>query len=126
MQKGSIMEVAAIAACLSVVLSAITLWKSAKDKKIDKLDWRFDKIDEKFDKFERKMNEGFTRIDLRFDHIENQLIDIRKDMSDIKGRVTFIEGSVFGRSIIVDVNPRSEAAKEMWKRRRAKKLENRA
>lgn len=61
------------------------------------------------------------------DELENVRMDIRSvqaNVSDVKERVTFMETFIFFSEFTAESNnPRSEAAKEMWKRRKQKTLE---
>jgi len=68
------------------------------------------------------------RIVQKIDHLDKDLhtlkVDvngIKNDVSDIKERVAFIES--FAEFRAESNNPRSEAAKRMWDRRKSKKLE---
>jgi len=71
------------------------------------------------------------RIVQKIDHLDKDLhtlkVDvngIKNDVSDIKERVAFIESFVFFSEFRAESNnPRSEAAKRMWDRRKSKKLE---
>ena len=62
--------------------------------------------------------------DIRNDHLILSR-NIGSDMSDIKERLAFLESAAIYTMPIESpqINPRSQAAREMWKRRKAKKLE---
>jgi hypothetical protein len=60
---------------------------------------------------------GATRATLR---------EVKNEILDVKERVSFIESFVFFSEIQAESNnPRSDAAKKMWERRKMKKLESR-
>ena len=75
------------------------------------IDKRFDKIDDRFEK-----------IDKRFDKVDEELKDIRMEVRDVRERVSVLEAETIMYNIIPDENRRSEAAKRMWHKRRAKRL----
>jgi DNA anti-recombination protein RmuC len=84
------------------------------NEKFSSISKRFDKIDQQFDK-----------IDARFDTVNRHLVDIRNDITEVKERLSFLEAAniytmPFEPS---EPNPRSQAAREMWKRRKAKRVE---
>lgn len=75
------------------------------------IDKRFDKIDVKFEK-----------IDEKFERVWEEFKDLREGVHEIKERVSVLEAETIMYNIIPDENKRSEAAKRMWDKRRAKRL----
>jgi 5-bromo-4-chloroindolyl phosphate hydrolysis protein len=57
-------------------------------------------------------------------HLEHAVI--RSDIVDVKERLAFLEGISVYTLEPIHSNPRSEAAKEMWKRRKQKGLEQKS
>lgn len=91
-------EIAAIAAAL---ISVLSLLLSRRDK-------RFDEIKDAIKDLTREMNCRFDKVDSR--------------LQDLGERVAFLEGETLHTSAMIPDNPRSAAAKEVWKRRRTRKL----
>jgi hypothetical protein len=86
---------------VTLPLAAFGAWFIKRlDKKFDKIDARFDKVDERFDKIDESLKE----------HGE---------------RLAFLEAAGIYTMPMEpsQPNPRSVAAREMWKRRRTKKVE---
>ena len=67
----------------------------------------------------------FDKIDSRFDRIDRDLKEIRSDITEVKERLAYLEAANIYTMPLDPIipNPRSQAAKEMWARRRQKKLE---
>jgi|SRR5580658_5319685 hypothetical protein len=104
------MTLAEIGSLAAALISAISIWVHVRDKRFDQMDKRFDRL------------EGDIK-DIRGD-----MKDIRGDISDIRERVSAIEMS----TIFLQVNPnptpasRSDIAKKMWERRKAKQIQKKA
>lgn len=98
------MELAELGSCAAALLSAIALWVNVRDKRFCEIENRFDKIDERFD-----------GINQRFDGINYEISEIRERLAGIEMSTIFLQ-----------VNPtppsRSEIAKKVWERRKAKPL----
>jgi DNA anti-recombination protein RmuC len=110
----------------STLLGALVSMWALFTRFSDKLEKRFDKIDERFDKIDQR----FEKVDQKFEKIEQEIhtgfSEIRKDLSEVKERISFLEASSIYTMPLEPVypNPRSQAAKEMWKRRRQKSISN--
>ena len=95
------MEITAVAATAAALISAISLWKSIRDKR--------------FDEIKSEMKDGFKEI-------RQDVKEIKVEISDIKERLAGIEMS----TIFLQINPtppsRSEVAKKMWERRKSKQI----
>jgi hypothetical protein len=98
-------EIAAIAAAL---ISLYSVWSNKTDKR--------------FDELKADMKEGFAKVDRRFERMEDQMEGVKADISEVKERIAGLEMS----TIFVQFNPnpvsRSEVAKKMWEKRKAKKV----
>lgn len=83
-------------------------------------------LDKRFEQVGRR----FEQIDQRFHAQEanhlNLSRNIGSDMSDIKERLSFLESAALYTMPVEpsQINPRSQAAREVWKRRKAKKIED--
>ena len=88
------------------------------DKRFEHIDKRFEHIDKRFDVVEKD-------IASTDEAIINLSRNIGSDMSDIIERLSFLESAALYTMPLEpsQLNPRSQAAREMWKRRKAKKLE---
>jgi hypothetical protein len=71
--------------------------------------------------------------DILFDQIKENSLDINElrievhtDLSDVKERLSFLEAAILYTTPIepVEANPRSKAARDMWQRRKQKRLES--
>lgn len=99
------------------VAAMFVFWVKRLDKKFEKIDERFEKIDRRFEKIDEK----FEKVQQRFDRIDLTLADHGE-------RLSFLEAAnVYTIPIEPHIpNKRSEIAKEMWRKRRTKKLENKS
>lgn len=107
-----------VVACLGVFYAIMRNFKNDIEKRFDKIDARFDGVDLRFKDMGKKSEEQFEKIDGRLRKIE-------RDISDVKECMAFLEAANIYTMPMEpsQPNPRSLAAKEMWNRRRQKKLE---
>jgi hypothetical protein len=91
----------------------LAIWLMIRDlrKTINK---RFDRLDESFDCVDTSLSE-----------ICESLIGIRDHLAEVRERLTFLEAASIYTMPLEPIQPnaRSQAAKEVWVRRRQKKLE---
>lgn len=86
------------------------------------LDKRFDKIDDKFLKIDDKFLRIEEKIEQKFDRVFDEFKEVRREIHEVKERLGALEAETIVYNLIPDENKRSEAAKRMWDRRRAKRL----
>jgi hypothetical protein len=87
----------------------------------------------KLEKFQKEQGEKLfdflfdmdEAIHRRFDTVNKHLVDLREQIHETKETLSFIEMALIFSQMNEDPieSSRSQAAKEMWKRRRAKRLE---
>lgn len=74
-----------------------------------------------------RMVQQITTLDKDINSVKTDIKDLSKEVADVKERVSFMESFVFFSEIQAESNnPRSDAAKKMWERRKMKKLESRS
>jgi hypothetical protein len=71
------------------------------------------------------INRRFEAVDSRFDTVNQYLAENHEHIIDIKERLSFLEAAMIYTVPLeaAQLNPRSAAAREMWKRRKQNKLE---
>lgn len=76
--------------------------------------------------FVKRLDKKFEKIDNRFDKIEKRFDRLDETLREHGERLSFLEAAnIYTMPIeAVPNNPRREAAKEMWRKRKAKKIEN--
>jgi hypothetical protein len=88
--------------------------------------FRMGRMTEKFDNLLNKVVSFQDETRSEFKAIRADLRELNHELSDVKERVAFIESFVFFSEIQAESNnPRSDAARKMWERRKMKKLESR-
>lgn len=81
---------------------------------------------EKIDNLGRYITKLEDSLKSEIREVRADLKELRVDVADVKERVSFMESFVFFSEIQAESNnPRSDAAKKMWERRKMKKLESR-
>lgn len=113
--------ISGMAAIFGLVYATFRNLKSDLKDKFDKIDSRFDKIDLRFEKVDLIID----KVNSRFDQVHAEFKEIRLDLTEIKERMAFLEAANIYTMPLQpsEPNPRSQAAREMWKRRRQKSLE---
>jgi predicted transcriptional regulator len=98
---------------------------TAQQNYIEKID---KKVEALFDKSDKKVEALFDKSDKKVEALHALIIDLGRnigsDMSDIKERLSFLESAMmYTMPLEPQINARSQAAREMWKRRKQKKLD---
>ena len=80
------------------------------------------------EKIDKKVEALFDKSDKKAEALHALIIDLGRnigsDMSDIKERLSFLESAMmYTMPLEPQINARSQAAREMWKRRKQKKLD---
>lgn len=84
----------------------------------------------KIGRYAQKFESNFQLIDKRFDEVDKKFEEVKLELKEIKNRIhsvdvrlSVLESENIFYNCIPDPNIRSEAAKEMWRRKKQKKLE---
>lgn len=90
------------------------------------IDRQFDKMDQDIDRRGNDVHERFNKIDARFDKVDAKFEKIEADLTELKQGQAFLEAANIYTmpSEPSKPNARSQAARELWRRRRQKKLES--
>lgn len=105
----------------TVVAALAFIYGLHRNSKKDRKE-HFKDVKEQFSELRSELRKDIS--DIRNDHLILSR-NIGSDMSDIKERLAFLESAAIYTMPIESpqINPRSQAAREMWKRRKQKKLD---
>lgn len=79
--------------------------------------------DKRFDKLEQDLDKRLGRIEVDIKDLRGDVKELGHDISELKERVAGIEMSTIFLQVNPDPPSRSEIAKKMWERRKAKQVE---
>jgi len=113
--------VASSTAVIGFIYGCFRNLKSDIKEQLKFIDKQFDAVDKRFDVVDKQ----FNAIERRFDTVNQYLAENHEHIIDIKERLSFLEAAMIYTVPLeaAQLNPRSAAAREMWKRRKQKKLE---
>lgn len=90
--------------------------------------YKIGRFAEKFEQFKTSINENFNEMENRFNKVDKKLDKLEEILKDQGERLAFLEASSIYTLPLEPPQPnvRSAAAREMWKKRRAKKIEQKS
>lgn len=83
---------------------------------------------ENLSSFKNDVKELFFILKNDINEVKSEIREIKSEISDIKERITFLESAALYTMPLEpsQPNPRSQAAKAMWNKRRQKKIDSKA
>ncbi len=113
------LSIADVASCLAIFVALITFFISRKDGRFKEIRDDIKEVRKDLSDFREGVRSEFKAVR---EEMHSEFKEVRKDIGEVAERLAFVEAETIMYNITPDPISRSEAAKKMWQRRRAKQM----